>query len=94
MGTKDLTAPYRAEFDKATPSFRGMPRDYYPTTPSTMGIGCLMLFPAYIVSALVMWGCIAWGLESSKSLGWTNFFVFMGYLIIIITMVYFGSSER
>lgn len=94
MGNKDLTAPYRPEFDKATPKFRGMPRDYYPTTPRTIGVGCLMLFPAYIVSGLVMWGCIVWGLNSHISLGWTNFFVFMAYLIIIIIMIYFGSSER
>lgn len=94
MGNKDLTAPYRGEFDKATPKFRGMPRNYYPTTPKSVIVGFLMLFPAYIVTGLVMWGSISWGLAHPVSLGWTNFGVFMFYLAVVIIMVYIYSSER
>lgn len=32
LGNKDFTAPYRGEFNKKPPVFKGMPRDYYPTT--------------------------------------------------------------
>ena len=53
-----------------------------------------MLIPALIVTGLLLWACIAWGLAHPKSLGWTNFGVFMGYGVFIIVMVYFGSSER
>lgn len=94
MGNKDLTAKYRGEFDKATPKFRGMPRDYYPTTIGSMAFGCLMCLPVYIVCGLILWGFIAWGTNHPISLGWANFGVFMGYLAFIVIMVYFGSAER
>jgi len=31
-GNRDLRAPYRGEFNRVPPRFKGMPRDYYPTT--------------------------------------------------------------
>ncbi len=30
--TKNKLESYRGEFNKPVPKFRGMPRDYYPTT--------------------------------------------------------------
>ncbi len=30
--SRDRTAKYRGEFNKVAPNFKGLPRDYYPTT--------------------------------------------------------------
>lgn len=71
-----------------------MPRNYYPTTVKSVAFGCLMLFPCYIVTGLIMWGCIAWGLAHPTSYGWTNFGVFMFYIAAILVMVYIYSAEK
>ena len=69
-----------------------MPDEYYPTTLGSVALGFLATLPLWIFLGLFSWGMIEWGLAHPVSLGWTNFFVFMVYLIILIIIIYFGSA--
>lgn len=94
LNNKDVLEKYRGEFNRPKPNFRGMPEEYYPTTAGTIGMGFLMILPLWLFLGLAAWGVIEWGLNSPFSLGWTNFFVFMGYLCILLVLIYFGSAQK
>ena len=53
-----------------------------------------MTLPLIIFIAFMAWAFIEWGLKNPKSLGWTNFGVFMTYLAFIFILIYFGSAEK
>ena len=53
-----------------------------------------MLFPIYIVCAVLFFILLFWGLEEPKQVGWVSFIAFIIYLIIIVVIVYYGSAER
>ncbi len=92
LGNRDYTTPYQGEFNKRTPNFKGLPRDYYPTTCSTFCIAFLMIFPIYIVCGLLFWGLIVWGLEDAKTVGYVSLLAFVVYLCIIFIVVYIFSA--
>ena len=94
LGNKDYMAPYRGEFNKVPPTFKGMPRDYYPTTCLSLCQSCFMICIIYVVCAALFMGLLLWGLESAKTVGIVSLIAFIVYLIIIVVMVYFGSAER
>lgn len=94
LKNKDMLDQYRGEFNRPKPKFRGMPEEYYPTTPATIAMGFVMILPLWIFLGLTAWGAVAWGVRSPKTLGWTNFFVFLGYLSILLILIYFGSAQK
>ena len=53
-----------------------------------------MIFPIYIVCALLFIGLLEWGLHDPKAVGWVSFGVFMGYLLTILICVYTGSANK
>jgi len=53
-----------------------------------------MLFPIYIVCALLFWVLLIWGLDHPKGLGWASLIAFIIYLIGIVVLVFICSSER
>ena len=53
-----------------------------------------MTLPLIIFIAFMVWAFIEWGLKNPKSLGWTNFGLFMAYLAFILIIIYFGSAEK
>lgn len=94
QGARTYQDKYRGEFNKPVPKFRGLPRDYYPTTCASCCQSCGMILVIYVVCAALFMGLLIWGLHDSKIVGWVSFGVFMLYLVLIVTMVYFGSAER
>jgi hypothetical protein len=71
-----------------------MPRDYYPTTAASLCQSCGMIMVIYFVCAGLFMGLLLWGLEDSKTVAWVSFGVFLGYLALIVILVFFGSAER
>lgn len=91
---KDLRTDYLREFNKQTPNFKGQPKDYYPTTCSSFLISCLMLFPIYIVCALLFWVLLIWGLSDKLTFGYVGIGLFVAYLVIIFMSIFIGSADR
>ena len=90
----DKVKVYEGEFNKPQPNFKGIPPNYYPNTVLSIICQFLALFPLYIVCGLLMWGFLTWGLDYPRSYAWVSFGCFMLYLVLIIILVFFGSSER
>ena len=94
VGNKDLRTEYLREFNKTTPNFKGLPKDYYPTTCGTFIISCLMLFPIYIVCTFLFWGLLEWGLHDKETFGYVGIGIFVLYMVIILTSIFIGSADR
>ena len=86
--------PYRADFNAYHPKFKGVPEGFVPKPWWEWVLDVLLLLPLYIFSGLGMYGCIAWGVASPYSYGWTMVGLTALFWVVLLALCYVFAPRR
>lgn len=74
---------YHGEFKKYRPVFRPRPANYYPNSCCDYCVQFMMLVPAWVMCAGLLFGFTRWGLLDTYTFGYICIGVWCLYLLII-----------
>ena len=85
--TKDLVKKHHGEFNKYRPQFKARPANYYADTWCDKVLQVLILFPCYIVSGILLYAFVLWGLQNTRTFGYICISVWIAYICFIGTKI-------
>ena len=85
---------YNARLDSHKPKFKGIPPNFYVNTWGNVILIWFMILGVYAICGGLFAGLVIWAMNYTVPAVWTFVGVFVGYVLILIIGVYFGSRVR